>query len=80
MDVRPVQAFEHVPPLLQGLEAHARPGGHMAADPLPVLLVMGDHGGDVIQRPVSGQRLDRALGQGGFAVFAAAGKEYPHTV
>ena len=65
---------------LQGLEAPALPLSQVAADAGPVLLVMGDHGGDVVQGAVPRQLFGGMLGQGGFAVLAPAGKKDRHTL
>ena len=53
-------------------------GLNVAADPLPVFFVHGNHGGDVIVLAACCQPNRQILGIGGFAVFCTAGDEDYH--
>ena len=73
-----VETAENVGALLHRFKAHAVPIGNVAANPLPVFFVHGNHGGDVIVLAARCQPDRQLLGIGGFSVFGAAGDEYNH--
>ena len=80
MGLRLKQAGPNVPAAFDGFKTEPIPVGNVPADALPILLIAGNHGGDVIALPAPGQLYRQVLGKGGLTVLCPTGDKDNHFV
>ena len=61
-----------------GFKTEPIPVGNVPADPLPILLIAGNHGGDILALPAPGQLSRQVLGNGGLTVLCPTGDKDNH--